>query len=116
MMLTWKYTLPAFLVPFVFTLSPEGMGVLLQARAADVFTASATAAIGVGALAGGLGGWIRGPASPAERIALVSAGLLLFYAARAADLTGLLITAVVLVLHFIRTAARHDTDKRQQPT
>ena len=27
MMLTWKYTLPAFLVPFVFTLSPEGMGV-----------------------------------------------------------------------------------------
>ena len=31
MMLTWKYTLPAFLVPFVFTLSPEGLGVLLQA-------------------------------------------------------------------------------------
>jgi TRAP-type uncharacterized transport system fused permease subunit len=25
MMLTWKYTLPAFLVPFVFTLTPEGM-------------------------------------------------------------------------------------------
>ena len=23
MMLTWKYTLPAFLVPFVFTLTPE---------------------------------------------------------------------------------------------
>ena len=33
MMLTWKYTLPAFLVPFVFTLSPEGLGVLLQAPA-----------------------------------------------------------------------------------
>ena len=26
MMLTWKYTLPAFLVPFVFTLRPEGSG------------------------------------------------------------------------------------------
>ncbi len=26
MMLTWKYTLPAFLVPFVFTLTPEGAG------------------------------------------------------------------------------------------
>ena len=26
MMLTWKYTLPAFLVPFAFTLSPEGLG------------------------------------------------------------------------------------------
>ena len=26
MMLTWKYTLPAFLVPFTFTLNPEGLG------------------------------------------------------------------------------------------
>ncbi|HVH27350.1 MAG TPA: TRAP transporter fused permease subunit, partial [Vicinamibacterales bacterium] len=30
MMVTWKYTLPAFLVPFVFTLRAEGMGILLQ--------------------------------------------------------------------------------------
>ena len=30
MMLTWKYTLPAFLVPFVFTLTPEGLGILMQ--------------------------------------------------------------------------------------
>ncbi len=29
MMLTWKYTLPAFLVPFVFTLTPSGSGILL---------------------------------------------------------------------------------------
>ena len=36
MMLTWKYTLPAFLVPFTFTLSPEGLGVLLQAPWDDV--------------------------------------------------------------------------------
>ncbi len=107
MMLTWKYTLPAFLVPFVFTLSPEGMGVLLQARAGEIFTASATAAIGVGALAAGLGGWIRGPAAPIERLALVAGGLLLFYADRAADLAGLSITAVVLILHFGRTAAKH---------
>ena len=34
MMLTWKYTLPAFLVPFVFTLTPDGAGVLLQGAAA----------------------------------------------------------------------------------
>jgi len=108
MMLTWKYTLPAFLVPFVFTLSPEGMGVLLQAPARDVFTASSTAAIGVGALAAGFGGWIRGPAPPLERMALIVAGLLLFYAARAADITGLLITAVVLILHFVRVAGKHD--------
>ena len=59
MMLTWKYTLPAFLVPFVFTLNLEGMGILMQAPLGDVLSASATAAVGVCALAAGLGGWIR---------------------------------------------------------
>src|SRR5204863_1211857 len=47
MMLTWKYTLPAFLVPFIFTLSPEGMGVLLQAPLGDVLSTSLTAVLGV---------------------------------------------------------------------
>ena len=102
MMLTWKYTLPAFLVPFVFTLSKEGLGVLLQAPLTDIAIASVTAAIGVGALAAGFGGWIARAALPAERVTLVIAGLLLFYAARWADLTGLAITAVVLILHFAR--------------
>ncbi len=106
MMLTWKYTLPAFLVPFVFTLSGEGMGVLLQAPWRDVVTASGTAAIGVGALAGGLGGWIRGAASLLERAGLIAGGLLLFYAARWADAAGLAITAVVLFLHFVRYPRR----------
>jgi TRAP transporter 4TM/12TM fusion protein len=108
MMLTWKYTLPAFLVPFVFTLSPQGMGVLLQAGALDAVIASATAAIGVGALAAGFGGWIRGPVTRLERGALVAGGLLLFYAAPAADAAGLVVTAVVLILHFGRTTARHE--------
>jgi TRAP transporter 4TM/12TM fusion protein len=99
MMLTWKYTLPAFLVPFVFTSSSEGMGMLLQAPLRDVLTASLTAAIGVAALAGGCGGWIRGPASLFERMALILAGLLLFYASSWTDAVGLTITAVVLFLH-----------------
>ena len=43
MMLTWKYTLPAFLVPFTFTLSPEGLGVLLQAPWDDVLRTVGTA-------------------------------------------------------------------------
>ena len=30
MLLTWKYTLPAFVVPLVFTLRPEGAGILLR--------------------------------------------------------------------------------------
>jgi TRAP-type uncharacterized transport system fused permease subunit len=112
MMLTWKYTLPAFLVPFVFTLSPEGMGVLLQARAIDVLTSSTTAAIGVGALAAAFGGWLRGPVTVQERAALTVGGLLLFYAAPAADAAGFVITAVVLILHFRRTTARYRRNRQ----
>ena len=29
-MQAWKYTLPAFLVPFVFVLDPQGVGLLLK--------------------------------------------------------------------------------------
>jgi TRAP transporter 4TM/12TM fusion protein len=110
MMLTWKYTLPAFLVPFVFTLSAEGMGVLLQAPLREVVTASVTAAIGVVALAGGFGGWIRGPASLFERIALIASGLLLFYASSWTDAAGLAITAVVLFLHNYRHSRQGHLD------
>ena len=105
MMLTWKYTLPAFLVPFVFTLSPEGLGVLLQAPIRDVLLTTATAAVGVIALAAGFGGWIRGPASTTERVLLVTGGLFLFYARAWADWVGIVITAVVLFLHFHRQHA-----------
>jgi len=112
MMLTWKYTLPAFLVPFVFTLSLEGMGILMEAPLVDVLSASATAAVGVCALAAGLGGWIRRSASVSERIALVGGGLLLFYAARWSDVAGFVITAVVLILHFSRQPAVARLERR----
>ena len=67
MMLTWKYTLPAFLVPFVFTLTPEGLGMLMQGTPAGIVTVTLTAAAGIAALAAAFGGWIRGPASALER-------------------------------------------------
>ena len=102
MMLTWKYTLPAFLVPFAFTLSPEGMGLLLQADAASVAWASVTAAIGVGALAAGFGGWILRPASMLERVAMCAGGLCLFMADRRLDIAGMVMTAAVLLWHYAR--------------
>jgi TRAP-type uncharacterized transport system fused permease subunit len=104
MMLTWKYTLPAFLVPFVFTLSREGEGALLRGPVDAIALTTLTAAAGVAALAGGLGGWVKGPASWPERAGLTAGGLLLFYAAPWADAAGLTISAVVLFLHFTRTA------------
>ncbi len=102
MMLTWKYTLPAFLVPFVFTLSDEGRGVLLQAGAADILSSTVTAVLGVGALAAGFGGWIQRRATLVERGLLVVAGVLLFYARSWSDWTGLAVLLVAVFLHLSR--------------
>ena len=50
----WKYTLPAFLVPFVFVLDPQGLGLLLQIPAGgswvDIVMITVKATIGLGAL------------------------------------------------------------------
>ena len=103
MMLTWKYTLPAFLVPFAFTLSPEGLGVLLQAPLADIARTVLTAAIGILALAMGLGGWLRQAATMPERTLAVAGGLLLFYATTATDLVGAACFAAAIGMHIVRT-------------
>jgi TRAP-type uncharacterized transport system fused permease subunit len=102
MMLTWKYTLPAFLVPFIFTLEPDGLGVLLQAPADVVLRTGLSAAVGIAALAAGLGGWIRGPATTLERVLAVVAGLLLAYPNGTADVVGLALFGLVIVVHSIR--------------
>jgi TRAP transporter 4TM/12TM fusion protein len=98
MMLTWKYTLPAFLVPFVFTVSEQGLGLLLRAPLADTVWATATAAVGVAALAAGLGGWFFGPAAVVERALWTSGGIALFFASRTADLAGLMLLTLALAV------------------
>ena len=104
MMLTWKYTLPAFLVPFAFTLSPEGLGVLLQAPLADIVRTVSTAAVGILALAMGLGGWLRQGATTVERTLAVAGGLLLFYATTITDVAGATLFLGAIALHIVRTA------------
>ena len=99
MMLTWKYTLPAFLVPFVFTLTPDGLGILLQGSPGDVVLVTLTAAAGVAAFAAAFGGWILGPASLPERALAGVAGALLCYADRRADVAGVVLLSLVVFLH-----------------
>jgi TRAP-type uncharacterized transport system fused permease subunit len=105
MMLTWKYTLPAFVFPFAFTLSKQGMGLLLQAPLSDVLTATGTAVVGILALGVGLGGWLRTSANAAERTLATAAGLLLFYAGALSDAAGLMLFAAAIVLHLGRIKA-----------
>ena len=106
MMLTWKYTLPAFLVPFVFTLSPEGLGILLQAPLSDVIRSSLSAALGIAALAVAFGGWLWRAASMPERIAAGIAGILLCYASGVSDALGIGVLALVAFSHVARVRVK----------
>ena len=115
MMLTWKYTLPAFLVPFVFTLDPRGMGLLLRGSAIDVAWASGTAVLGVTALSAGFGGWMRRAATLPERALAVAGGVLLFYPAGLADAGGAALTATAVCAHLWRTRGTPQSTPRSDP-
>ena len=77
MWLTWRYTLPAFLVPFVFVLAPAGQGLLMQGGVVTVVLATLAAAVGVAALSVATGGWLWGAAGTPVRI-LFAAGAIAF--------------------------------------
>ena len=96
MMLTWKYALPAFVVPFAFTLDPRGLGLLLQGGWTDILISSSTAMVGVAGLAMGLGGWLIGSAPMWVRALAAGGGLVLFYPAPAADVIGAAAVAAAL--------------------
>ncbi|HTG72234.1 MAG TPA: TRAP transporter fused permease subunit [Terriglobia bacterium] len=102
MMITWKYTIPAFVVPFAFTLAPEGMGLLLRAPAATIAWSSLTAAVGVAALAFGAGGWLKQRANVLERVMASISGLLLIYPTSSTDAVGLTMLVAAVTLHLWR--------------
>ena len=102
--LTWKYTLPAFVFPFAFTLGPRGLGLLMQGPLTQILSSITLAALGVIALASGLGGWMRLAASWPERVLAVAGGLLLFSPARLPALAGAALFATAIGIHVARTS------------
>lgn len=102
MMQAWKYCLPAFLVPFMFCLSPEGVALLFQGSAVQIAWTFGTACIAVTALAAAFGGWIVHEANLSERVVAAAAGLALFYADAWADVAGLLLAAAAVGAHIVR--------------
>jgi TRAP transporter 4TM/12TM fusion protein len=101
-LLTWKYTLPAFVVPFAFTLAPDGLGLLLRSSATDALRVGLTAGIGIAGLAVAFGGWLRGPASRVERVAACVAGLMLVHPSPTPDVIGLTLLAGLVGLRVMR--------------
>jgi TRAP transporter 4TM/12TM fusion protein len=112
----WKYTAPAFLVPFMFVLDPSGVGLLLtgsfktlgDANWGSIALVTFTAAAGIVALAGGLQGWLFKRTNLIERVMLLVAGVMLVYPAALFDAIGIALMALVITLQLLpgRSAAR----------
>ncbi len=88
-MQAWKYTLPAFLVPFNFTLHPDGEALLFKGDALSIIWTFVTAMVGIYALAAGMDGWLFKRATLSERAILILSGLALVYPTLLFDFIGL---------------------------
>src|SRR5712671_6689134 len=80
---SWKYTLPAFLVPFVFVLDPQGVGLLLAIPKGgswvDIVEITIKTTFGLMALAAVAQNWGLRQNTPIERGLLLLSGLLLVF-------------------------------------
>jgi TRAP-type uncharacterized transport system fused permease subunit len=107
---SWKYVAPAILVPFMFVLDPSGLGLLLMgsmkaleaANWMDIGLVSATAALGIVCLAGGLQGWFIRKTNLLERWLMILSGLALTYPGVQSDVAGLAGFVLALSLQWLR--------------
>jgi TRAP transporter 4TM/12TM fusion protein len=106
----WKYTVPAFLVPFVFVLDPSGQGLLLMGSTKALATANwwsiaevtITCALGIAALAAGFQGWALRRTTKVERGLFLVAGFLLAYPGWMADLAGVALVVAALAMQLLK--------------
>jgi TRAP transporter 4TM/12TM fusion protein len=125
---SWKYTLPAFLMPFVFVLDPIGVGLLLKIPPGgswlDIAEVTALAAAGIAVLAFAAQGRILRRNTLLETALLTTAGVMIIFPRLVDGMTtsllggavpykvgiGLAITAVILSLQVVGSRAA-----RRQP-
>lgn len=101
----WKYTLPAFVLPFVFVTDPEGVGLLLAFKPGmgwgDVAWQIVLATGGLAALAAACQGFARHALSAWERAAWAVAGVLMVFPALFEAIAG----RELPLLHWVGIAA-----------
>lgn len=102
MWLTWKYTLPAFIVPFVFVLAPAGEGLLLEGGIGSILLATVAAAAAVAALSVVTGAWLLGPVGWPERVVFAAAAASLLVTSPMWIGAGLALAAAGFVWHLVR--------------
>jgi TRAP-type uncharacterized transport system fused permease subunit len=121
---SWKYTLPAFLVPFVFVLDPQGIGLLMEipkgGSVLDIVWITLKTALGLLALAAAAQNWALRRNTPLEGALFLIAGLLLVFPSLMEAIVetitgrdiaytatlGLVIGAAVVVWQALKPAAR----------
>lgn len=103
---SWKYTMPAFVVPFMFVLTPEGVGLLLKTPPDGnwgmVAWTAVTACVGIAAIAAGLQGWLLARTVMIERLLLIVGGLTMVYPNVYFDGAGFVIVLAALAWHLLR--------------
>jgi TRAP transporter 4TM/12TM fusion protein len=104
-MMSWKYAVTAFLMPFIFTVLPSGRAILLHWEgigvASGVWTIIA-AFIGIGMLASGCSGWLLKKSSVLERIVIIIGALAFVYPSRVGDILGFVCLVLVIVMQKLR--------------
>lgn len=117
MWLTWRYTLSAFLVPFIFVLSDDGVGLLLQGGPGTVALAFAVSLLAVASLAVATGAWLLGPARWPERILLGVGSLPMLVMEPLYIGIGAAIIAVGVLVHIVglRRHRRDEADEADKP-
>jgi TRAP-type uncharacterized transport system fused permease subunit len=121
---SWKYTMPAFLVPFMFVLEPSGLGLLLMGSTKALANANwwsiaevtITCALGIAALAAGFQGWALRRTTKIERALLLVAGILLAYPGWIADLAGIALVIAALAMQTLRRDAPASGENRRTVT
>jgi len=105
-MQAWKYTMPAFVVPFFFVLDPMGVGVLLKVPAGGSWLEAGwiifLGFFAIAALAAGLQGWIFRKATWIERALLITGGLCVISPVNSLDLVGVGIAVAAVVAQLVR--------------
>lgn len=98
----WKYTLPAFLVPFAFVLTDNGAHLLGQGSFVGMVWTTLVSMLAVAALAVVTGGWVFVRATWLERAVCLPAAALLLYLAPVTVTVGICLLLVAVVINLVR--------------
>ena len=108
-----KLAITAFIVPYIFALSPEMLWIGIGANASDILTVvriCLTSVIGMVALSAGIEGFFLTRLMVLEQLALVAAGILMVIPSGITDIIGIAIFAVIIIVEIIKKKSSKKTE------